>query len=74
MLREAGLVPRLETWEDDPATRPMAGLPWEDQVRFMRIRLCLPADRDPEVSAALAEQGPPPPRRLATLCWDPTPG
>ena len=70
VLREAGIEPRLQTWEDDPATRPMAGLPWEDQVRFMRIRLCLPAGRDPEVSAALAEQGPPPPRRLATLWWD----
>jgi SAM-dependent methyltransferase len=70
VLREAGITPQLETWEDNPGTRPMAALPWEDQVRFMRIRLCLPAERDPEVSQALAEQGPPPPRRLATLWWD----
>ena len=34
-----------------------------------RVRLCLPAERDPEVAAALAELGPAGPRRLATICW-----
>ena len=70
VLREAGLDVQLELWDDDPDSRPLAAVPWADQVRFLRIRLCLPADRDPEVEAALAEQGPAQPRRLATLWWD----
>jgi SAM-dependent methyltransferase len=70
VLREAGLDVRLEFWLDDPGSRPVAALPLADQVRFLRIRLCLPADRDADVAAALAEQGPPEPRQLATLWWD----
>jgi len=70
VLREAGLAPSLELWEDEPVWRPLARMPMADQVRFMRIRLCLPAERDPEVEQAMLEQGPIGPRRLATVWWD----
>ena len=69
VLREAGLDVRLEEW-DDPAPPREAALDPAEQVRFTRVRLCLPAARDPDVAAALAELGPPGPRRLATLWWD----
>lgn len=69
VLREAGLAVRLEEW-DDPAPPREAAVDPAEQVRYTRVRLCLPADRDPEVAAALAELGPSGPRRLATISWD----
>jgi SAM-dependent methyltransferase len=69
VLREAGLDVRIAHW-DDPAPPREASLEPADQVRFTRIRLCLPATRDPDVAAALAGLGPPGPRRLATIWWD----
>lgn len=69
VLREAGLAVRLDEW-DDPAPPREAAVDPAEQVRYTRVRLCLPADRDPEVAAALAELGPSGPRRLATISWD----
>lgn len=69
VLREAGLPAQLEEW-DDPGPPREAALPAEEQVRMLRVRLCLPAERDPEIAAALAEQPRFTPRRLATLWWD----
>jgi SAM-dependent methyltransferase len=69
VLREAGLAVRLEEW-DDPAPPREAAVDPAEQVRYTRVRLCLPADRDPEVAAALAGLGPAGPRRLATVSWD----
>ena len=64
----------LEAWQEEGGRR-LSGVPWEKQVEFMRIRLCLTADRDGELAEVMAAQGPPPPRRLATLWWDvPTAG
>ena len=41
----------------------------EQEASFVRIRLCLPQGREPEVSAALAARAPKP-RELATIWWD----
>lgn len=71
VLREAGLDVRLEEW-DDPAPPREAAIDPAEHVRYTRVRLCLPADRDAEVAAALAEQPPAGPRRLATITWDVT--
>lgn len=51
VLREAGLDPQREDWVADAgggfARR-------EDLVAFVRLRLCLPASRDPEIAEAIA--------------------
>jgi SAM-dependent methyltransferase len=69
VLREAGLDVRTADW-DDPAPPREAALDPAEQVRLTRIRLCLPAERDPDVAAALAALGPAGPRRLTTIWWD----
>jgi hypothetical protein len=72
VIRETGLNAQLQEWDEDPATRAVAGLPAAQQVEFMRIRLCLTADRDAELAEVMAAT-PPRPRRLATIWWDVTP-
>ena len=69
VVRELGLAAQLEEWEDAYENRPDAWLPTEQQVEFMRIRLCLTQDRDAELARVMAAL-PPVPRRLATLWWD----
>ena len=69
VAREAGIEPTMETWVDDSFSA-RAKLSPEQQARFMRIRLCLPEDREPEVAAFLAHASDPPARRTATLWWD----
>lgn len=67
-----GLAPRMQTWTD-PSWGSRASLSAADRIRFARIRLCLPVEREPEVAAALAElhdAGVEPPREVATLWWD----
>jgi len=68
VLREAGLPVREQAW-DSPEDRE-AALPFDARVRFTRIRLCLPPERDPEIARALREAGPQAPRRLVALWWD----
>jgi SAM-dependent methyltransferase len=69
VAHEAGLPAQLEVWDDEPfeAVTPLTA---EQRAHHLRVRLCLPAEREPEVLAALLEQGPPPLRRTATLWWD----
>jgi SAM-dependent methyltransferase len=67
VLREAGLPVRSTTWQEGER-RP--DLSWEKRIEFTRIRLCLPAERDEEIAAVLADLGPPAPRELAALWWD----
>lgn len=69
VVREAGPQAHLVVW-DEQGERRVAGVPWERQVEFMRIRLCLPADRDDEVARVMWESPQSGPRRLATLWWD----
>jgi SAM-dependent methyltransferase len=62
VLHELGVRPEVVGWErPDP--------PPQDPAWVAR-RLCLPAERVPEVAAAVSEL-PPRPRRAATLTWRP---
>ncbi|GAA3230007.1 hypothetical protein GCM10017691_22580 [Pseudonocardia petroleophila] len=61
VLRELGITPRVRRWER--RTPPKQDPGWVTR------RLCLPADREPDVAAALAAT-PPRPRHAATLTWD----
>lgn len=69
VMRALGFDARLEEWDDAPGGRGAPRLPQARRVEFARIRLCLPADRDPEVAAAMAELDEKP-RRRATIWWD----
>jgi SAM-dependent methyltransferase len=69
VLREAGLPARIETWVEDGGRR-LDGVPWQRQVEFLRIRLCLTPERDEELAAVMRAQGPAGPRRMATIWWD----
>jgi SAM-dependent methyltransferase len=71
VLREAGLPARQVAWLEPPGASRLAGMPFERQVEITRIRLCLPADRDPEVAAALRAQDSSSPRQVVTVWWDP---
>lgn len=76
VLREMGLAPERADWEA-PAAGPAGGFAEPaDLVAWTRRRLCLPAERDPEIAAALTERlGDPaggwrlPPRAVVTLWW-----
>jgi SAM-dependent methyltransferase len=74
-LAGAGLEPDRQDWEQ----RDRFGFDdFDELVAFTRRRLCLPAERDPEVAEALLEQGTHQvdgvwvsgqPRRVTTLSW-----
>jgi SAM-dependent methyltransferase len=70
VCREMGMDIRSEAW-DEEGRDVRARIPLADQVRFNRIRLCLPPDREPEVEQAMALLMPPGPRRMVTVWWDP---
>ncbi len=74
VIRETlGIEPRREDWTAPPA----GSLPRAQMVAWIRRRLCLPADRDADVEAAIADRlterdgrvttGP---RPVVTLWWD----
>jgi SAM-dependent methyltransferase len=69
VIREAGIDATLESWTDDTFSA-RAKLTAEQQAHYTRIRLCLPADREPDVAAFLARADEPAPRRTATIWWD----
>ena len=69
IARAMGFDAQIEVWTDEKCGGRNE-LSHADRVRFARIRLCLPADREPEVEQALADAGPNPPRELATIWWD----
>jgi SAM-dependent methyltransferase len=71
VLREVGLPARRVGWLEPPPPRADTAL-FERQVELTRIRLCLPAERDPEVAAALRARGSPAPRDMVTIWWDRT--
>ncbi|MFM2183728.1 MAG: hypothetical protein RJB61_2022 [Actinomycetota bacterium] len=68
VLTEAGLDVRHERFTI-ASTDGAGGTVTDLDVEHMRIRLCLPADRDTEVREFL-EHRDPPPRELAALWWD----
>jgi SAM-dependent methyltransferase len=69
VAREAGIDAHLDVWDDEPF-ESRTSLSLEQRAHHLRVRLCLPAEREPEVLQALVAQGPPEPRRTATLWWD----
>jgi hypothetical protein len=69
VARDLGYDPGFEAWDAPPRWN---GPEHRDHlVAFTRRRLCLPAERDPEVAAHLPDHGP---RRHATLWWPGTAG
>ena len=69
VVREAGIDATMETWVDE-VWSARGRLPFERQAHYLRVRLCLPEAREPDVAAALAAAGDPPQRRTATIWWD----
>jgi len=69
VVREAGIDARMETWDDlAPSVRSRLTAP--EQAHLMRVRLCLPAEREPDVAAFLAGTEESPVRRTATIWWN----
>ena len=66
VLEEMGLSPRLEVWDGTMRTEQNL----DQAAHFMRIRLCLPKEREAEVREFLASADLPPTRELATVWWD----
>jgi SAM-dependent methyltransferase len=66
---ESGIPAQLDVWDDEPF-EARSPLTLEQRAHHLRVRLCLPAESEPEVLAALVEQGPARHRRTATLWWD----
>lgn len=66
-IAELGIDVRIERFEA-PYDGP--DLPFDEQVRHLRIRLCLPAERDADVAAFLAAHPPKQVRDLAVIWWD----
>lgn len=67
VLAGIGIEPVVHRWSQPPPDP--AGDLLATRVAFTRRRLCLPADRDPEVAELLAK-APPEPRESVVLVWD----
>lgn len=66
ILGELSIKPHYENWEGEMRN----SISFEDQVRFNRIRLCLPLERENEVRQFM-EKGPSiAKRKLTTIWWD----
>lgn len=66
VLKEMGISASLELWQG-PKLRP---IPIEDEIRFLRIRLCLDDSRDSDLRDFIEAQEPMESRALATIWWD----
>lgn len=62
-----GLAVHAERWLDETWGARVA-LPEADRLRYARIRLCLPADREAEVAAAWTGESRA--REMLTIWWD----
>jgi SAM-dependent methyltransferase len=69
IVQAMGFDAHLDVWEDQTWGR-RAELPDAERVRFARIRLCLTADRDPEIAEVLAAERMNGPRDVATVWWE----
>jgi SAM-dependent methyltransferase len=69
VAREAGIDAQLDVWDDEPF-EARSPLTFEQRMHHLRVRLCLPAEREPEVADVVRAQGVPARRRTATLWWD----
>jgi SAM-dependent methyltransferase len=68
LMRELGLDVAVERWRKPLL---MTDLPREELVALVRVELCVPPERDPDVARALEEHPPPQDREVVTLRWDP---
>ena len=66
VLAQLGIEANLELWQG-PKLRQLA---IEDDVRFLRIRLCLDDSKDVAIREYLESQQPMESRALATVWWD----
>jgi SAM-dependent methyltransferase len=66
VLKEIGIDAHIECWTGPLRDR----IDLEQDSEFMRIRLCLPPERLPEVRQYLIEQPQPRAREIATIWWD----
>ena len=66
VLREAGIDAQMESWLRDP--RPIRDR--AEFVAFVRRRMCVGADRDPEIDELLGEERSAGTREVATIWWD----
>ncbi|HUQ64155.1 MAG TPA: methyltransferase domain-containing protein [Acidimicrobiales bacterium] len=71
VFREVGLDVESERWTR--VARP-ADVDRSQRVAFVRRRLCLPAERDPEVDALLPDASFQGPREVVTIWWPGTAG
>jgi len=66
VLKELGIDAHLLLWEGKlPVEQDL-----DEAVRFMRIRMCLPASKDDEIRKFLLDNPPSENRPLATIWWD----
>lgn len=66
IVRDLGFNAQMSNWESQLGRE----IPFEQQVEFMRIRLCLPESRDNEVAQFLRSQTETKTRILSTIWWD----
>ena len=66
VLKEMGVSPNMESWNGTMRTEQNLA----QAAHFMRIRLCLVPEREPEVYEFLATQSPPLTRQLVCIWWD----
>ncbi len=66
VLAELGITAHVEYWDGELRN----SVSFEDQVRFNRIRLCLPENRDEEVREFMLANPSSGVRKLATIWWD----
>jgi SAM-dependent methyltransferase len=71
VLEEVGLSVETERSSHPPR---QSHVDRAHRVAFLRRRLCLPADRDPEISALLPDFDTLPPREVLTVWWTGTAG
>ena len=66
VLQELGIDSKMEVFAGEMRN----DVDFDSQVRFMRIRLCLPESREVEVRQFMTDNPPTSSRRLATIWWD----
>lgn len=66
VLKEMGIASQMQLWPGEMRN----DVDFDSQVRFMRIRLCLPQEREGEVREFMLANQPKSERKLATIWWD----
>ncbi|MGD9995638.1 MAG: class I SAM-dependent methyltransferase [Ilumatobacteraceae bacterium] len=69
VVRDLGHDPLVDRWRRDERPAPMTTA---ERVANLRVRLCLPADRDPEIEAEIAATPLLSPDDVVTVSWSPS--